>query len=125
MLGVRRRRFEGASGQRASVGGQRRGPVRATRVKVFLRLGEYRGRPRNPSERSESLKSPRSGLQVAVEERDRHALNDRELWLLIGVRRQVFGTNQTEQVLRPRRGIEECVGEARRVDGVGRPLRGQ
>jgi sulfoxide reductase heme-binding subunit YedZ len=62
-------------------------------------------------------------LQVAVQERDAHTLDDRELGLLDGVRGEVRGADQPQEVLGAVGDGEERVGVARVVDGVRGPLR--
>jgi len=48
-----------------------------------------------------------------VEERDRDVLDDRQLWLLAGVGREVLGAEQPEQELRAQRDAEEGIGGSR------------
>src|ERR1039458_6758477 len=64
-------------------------------------------------------------LEVAIQERDRDALDDRQLRLLVGVGRQVPGAEQLQEVLGSRREPEERIGEARLVDRVGSTLGGE
>src|SRR5205823_6193669 len=54
-------------------------------------------------------------LRVAVEERERHPLDHSELGLRVRVGREVRGGHQRHQVFGRRRGVEERVGERRRV----------
>src|ERR1700722_2785109 len=87
-----------------------------------LRFGEQRGRTGDVAQRGKLPQRAGPALEVAVQERERDPLHDRELWLLDRVRRQVFGAEQAQAVLRPGRGFEEGVRPARRVDRVRRAL---
>src|ERR1700737_2768364 len=66
-----------------------------------------------------------SVLQVAVQKRDRDALDDAELRLLDGVRQEMRRTRQREEELRANCETVEAARETRRVQAVGGTLRGE
>ena len=72
----------------------------AERSRSWIRL--ERGRPGDVARAVHPSQRAPLTFQITVKEGDRHAFDDIQLRLLVGVRRQVVRTEQTQQILRAR-----------------------
>ena len=115
LAAVRHRDAFSARGRRSWAGGY----LASAQGRAISRATPGMSRPR-PSARPRRVL-----LEVPVQEGDRDPLDDRQLRLLVGVRRQMAGAEQAQEKLGPARGGEEGVGESGLVDGVGGSLDGQ